>query len=484
MDGIKCESFSDDWNREIYSVDASNYTIKPSIICHPKDDNEILQITRYARKKGMAITCKGAGTGLVGQSLGSGIIIDFTKKMDKILEINDKYVIVQPGVVKTILDIELKKRGKFLPPDPSSSNYCTIGGMIANNASGPHGLGYGSVIEYLEGVNIIYADGSNDTVQENQVYNPQISKTISLISSYLDHIKKSFPKVSKNSCGYRLDSIIDENRNVRPHRLFAASEGTLGIVTEARLRIIDIPPTKYFLILEFSNILRAAESVPLILKYSPVVLELLDPSIRMQGHDLENSESGLCTLYVEFDSVKKTNLYDKISKFKNELSSISKIIDSGEDESGIRKASLERRNALNSIMKLAFGSRKPVGIIEDTVVPPALLHYYLKYLLGLYKKYDISYVIYGHAGNGNLHTRPFIDFESERDKKILDIITEEVFRFIVLHGGTISGEHGDGLARTKYIPIMYGYKLYSIFKAIKKIFDPTNMLNPNKKILF
>lgn len=109
-------------------------------------------------------------------------------------------------------------------------------------------------------------------------------------------------------------------------------------------------------------------------------------------------------------------------------------------------------------MKLAFGSRKPVGIIEDTVVPPALLHYYLKYLLGLYKKYDISYVIYGHAGNGNLHTRPFIDFESERDKKILDIITEEVFRFIVLHGGTISGEHGDGLARTKYIPIMYGYK--------------------------
>ena len=484
IDGVKCESISDDWNREIYSVDASNYVIKPSLIFQPRDDDEILQIMTYAKKNGISITCKGAGTGLVGQSLGSGIIIDFARKMDKILEISDEYVIVQPGVVKSVLDIELRKRGKFLPPDPSSSNYCTLGGMIANNASGPHGLGYGSIIDYIDAVNIIYADGTNDTVQENQKYDLRVLKALRLVSSNLNYIRKSYPNVSKNSCGYRVDSIIDEDGKFRPQRLFAASEGTLGIVTSAKLRIIDIPPTKYFLILEFNNIQNAAKCVPRILKYSPAVLELLDPYIGKERNNMEpKSKTRPCTLYVEFDGVNKATLYNKVSIFESEFSSISKIVDSGEDESGMKKASFDRRNALNSIMKLAFGSRKPVGIIEDTVVPPVLLHYYLEYLLELYNKYDISFVIYGHAGNGNLHTRPFIDFESKRDKKILEILTEEVFRFIVLHGGSISGEHGDGLARTEYVPLVYGYKIFSIFKEIKRIFDPTNLLNPNKKII-
>ena len=484
-DGIEFECLSDDWNREIYSVDASNYVIKPSLIFHPQDDNEVLQIMMYAQKKGVSITCKGAGTGLVGQSLGSGIVIDFARKMNKILEITDDHVIVQPGVVKTVLDIELRKRGKFLPPDPSSSNYCTIGGMIANNASGPHGLGYGSIIDYVDAVNIIYADGSNNTVQENQKHDPRILRALHLVSSYSGYIRNSYPDVSKNSCGYRLDSIIDQEGKVKPQRLFAASEGTLGIVTSAKLRIVDLPPIKYFLILEFSSIQRAAKAVPRILRYSPVALELLDPYIGIESNTLQQQQphSRRCTLYVEFDSVNEATLNEKVSIFESEFASISKIVDGGEDESGMKKASFERRNALNSIMKLAFGSRKPVGIIEDTVVPPALLHYYLEYLLGLYKKYNIKFVIYGHAGNGNLHTRPFIDFESKRDMEILEILTEEVFRFIVIHGGSISGEHGDGLARTKYIPIMYGYKLYSIFKEIKKIFDPSNLLNPNKKII-
>src|SRR6476659_59433 len=215
------EILSDEWNREVYSVDSSHYSIKPSVILFPLDEDDLAEICRYGNSKNVSITARGAGTGLLGQSLNDNIIIDFTKHMNKILEIGTDYVLVQPGLVKGILDKELKKRGKFLPPDPASSNYCTIGGMIANNSSGAHCLGYGNTIDFLQEIHVVYSDGNSELLnnRSNNAANKEFSNATSdkmvknllmLIAPYSEIIQKIYPKVTKNSCGYRLDAVIND----------------------------------------------------------------------------------------------------------------------------------------------------------------------------------------------------------------------------------------------------------------------------------
>lgn len=231
----------DDWTRAIYSVDASHCTVKPLAVNFPSDEYDVQKICNFAYNRGIPVTCRGAGTGLLGQSLSDGIILDFTKKMNKILEFAEDYVIVQPGVVKTVLDKELAKKGKFIPPDPASSNYCTIGGMISNNSSGPHGLGYGSIINYVQGVELVYGNGMMGFADQKN-YDEKISKMLKYILSLNFDIKKYYPNVSKNSSGYRLDAIFENNNNkVYPQKIFLASEGSLGIITSSRIKILDIP---------------------------------------------------------------------------------------------------------------------------------------------------------------------------------------------------------------------------------------------------
>ncbi|MBA3750757.1 MAG: FAD-binding oxidoreductase, partial [Nitrosopumilus sp.] len=270
----KGEILSDNWSREIYSVDASHYAIKPSVVVCPVDKYDIEKICKYCFSKNVPITARGAGTGLLGQSLSNDIVIDFTKYMDKITEIETDYVEVQPGVVKGILDKELKKRGKFLPPDPASSNYCTIGGMIANNSSGAHCLGYGSTIDFLQEINVVYSDGTTGYVNSNNKSDDfKMSNLLKLLSPYIDFIQSRYPKVTKNSCGYRLDAVIND-QGFSPHKIFAASEGTLGILTSARLKILDIPLYRHLLLLGFDDLLSAIFEVPRILQFSPIALEM------------------------------------------------------------------------------------------------------------------------------------------------------------------------------------------------------------------
>lgn len=200
--------------------------------------------------------------------------------MNKILEISDDNVVVQPGLVKGILDKELKKKGKLFPPDPASSNYCTIGGMIANNSSGAHCLAYGNTINLVQELMIVYSDGISRLINSNssggEEKDHRITDLLRLLSDHRDIIQKGYPRVTKNSCGYRLDKVINNNAFL-PHKIFAASEGTLGIVTSARLKIIDIPLYRQLIVASF-DLLSAVLVVPFILKFSPVALEILDSS--------------------------------------------------------------------------------------------------------------------------------------------------------------------------------------------------------------
>jgi FAD/FMN-containing dehydrogenase len=496
---------SDDWSRKIYSVDASEYCFVPSCVIQVKEKEDVSNICQYAYSHNVSITGRGAGTGLLGQSLTSGICLDFTKYMNKLIEFENDYVIVEPGIVKAILDKELKKKGKFLPPDPSSGNFCTIGGMIANNSSGIHALGYGNTIDFIDGIEIVYSNGSiellfepynntNDFKVRNSHVHPtnKIKQLFGLFSQdILQRISLKFPKVTKNSCGYRIDAIIDNIGRYLPHKIFTSSECTLGITTLAKFKILDLPLYKSIIVIGFENILKAVKVVPIILTFFPSALELLDSSVLYYGNMLSynkasykfNDNKNGTLLFVEFDGNNLVDVETRLRLCREKLSAYGEIIEITSDKVSSEKIWAARKSALNNVMKLTVGSRKPISLIEDTVVNPNFLYEYTLFLLNVYKKYKLDYVFYGHAGNGNLHTRPIIDTASNVYKDIIESLTADVFSKVYEFSGSITAEHGDGISRTKYISHMYGSILFDIFKKIKFIFDPTNIMNPGKKII-
>ncbi len=474
------EALDDSWSRQVYSVDASHYEIEPAAVVYPVDEHDVQRICEYSLSKNIPLTARGAGTGLLGQSLSNGIIIDFTRHMNNIIEIEDDYVTVQPGIVKGILDNELRKKNKFLPPDPASTNYCTLGGMIADNSGGIHSLGYGgSIIAFLQEVSVVYADGKPGFASPSR-YDDKMNKLAEVLLPHINEIRGCYPVVSKNSCGYRLDAVLTDNFN--PQRILAASEGTIAMLTSAKLRILNIPMHRSLMVLGFEDLLVAISAVPSMLRFSPVALEVLDHTIVKS--DGAKTAGNSCIIFVEFAGNSSINEVEgRMNACRHMLSDRCLVLQYASDEESINKIWRARKNALNSVMKLTMGSRKPVGLIEDTVVPPEFLVSHTSHLLQMYQENRLDYVIYGHAGDGNLHTRPLINGESPKEEELIRNIARKVFASVVKKGGTITGEHGDGLSRTDYIHMMYDPRIISLFSKVKKIFDPSFMMNPGKKVL-
>ena len=474
----KGEVLSDDWSRQVYSVDASHYQILPVAIVAPVDEQDVADISEYCLSKKIPITARGAGTGLLGQSLSEGLTLDFRKHMNRVTEIGENYVIVEPGIVKGILDKELKKKNKFFPPDPASSNYCTIGGMIADNSSGIHCLGYGNTVDFLEAIRVIYADGKAGFASSDK-HDDNMAKLLELLMPYYNAISKRYPKVSKNSCGYRLDAVLSEGRFL-PHKVFAASEGTLGLITSAKLRILDIPEYRSMVVLGFESMLDALMVVPTILHFLPVALEMLDHTVLSHSSGRMIGDAG-CLLFIEFAG-NTVRVEDRLIKCCHALGDKCSVLEYASDEHGIEKIWRARKSALNDVMKMTIGSRKPIGLIEDTVVHPNLLADHVFNMLQTYYKNKLDYVMYGHVGDGNIHTRPIVNVDSESQVELITKIATMIFAKVIMNGGTITGEHGDGLARVQYIEMMYGKTLTTLFSKIKKLFDPCLILNPGKKV--
>lgn len=484
----KGEVSDDSWTKSYYSVDSSHHQIYPQLICFPKDEDDVKRSLVYAKNHNLSITCRGAGTGLLGQCLSDGLIIDFTKFMNKIITIDTQSntVIIQPGIVKGVVDKELKKYNKFLPPDPASSNYCTIGGMVSNNSSGAHSLGYGSMIDYMDSVDFIYSDGI-EGFAKNKVCDDRLkSILLPLISSY-EKIVPYYPNVTKNSCGYRIDSIF--KTEFRPQNIFASSEGTLGIFKSLGFKIVDIPLFRSLFLVHFSDILIASKYAKKLLSTKPVAMELLDSSV-MDSYIKSTTtfDKNGCLVFVEYfyQSKDKINFISK--SLAKKVIPDGKILEHAHDAVSIESLWNSRKNALNMAIKNTVGKRKPLSMIEDITVSVDYLHDYLIYLLMLYREYELHYVIYGHLGNGNLHTRPIIDSNSNnisysKEKLILEKIIASLFVKVHDLRGTITGEHGDGISRSPFIMNMYGNFVYGYFKYLKRSFDPLNILNRGKKIL-
>jgi len=454
------------WNDEIlkyYSVDASFYQIIPKVVVIPKAERDVISVVKFAIKNNMSVTVRGAGTGLVGSALNDSIIMDL-KKFDMI-KIQKKFVEVGAGVLKGNLDKELKIKGKFFPPNPSIGPFCALGGIIGNNASGSRTLKYGSTIDNIKEITFVDGIGRKITLPRDQKTGKKIFKCAKQIKI------NQFPKVSKNSCGYRLDyvgSIKDT------HRVLVGSEGTLGIILSAKLNLRNIPAKRLLFVVEYQSAIDAAGNCIKIKNSDPSALEFVDKST-LENIDFKFKKNINCLLFVEYDS----NLGSIERIFLKSITG--KIIKKITKVKEIEKWWKYRDLALSYSLKSLKKEEQNPHIIEDAAVPLEKLVKLFLIIEKLKKKFQIKTIMYGHAGNGNIHLR--IISGLQKTKK-LEKISESYFTQVIKLGGTISGEHGDGIARSRFVKKQYGHKNYQTFKELKKILDPKNILNPWKIISF
>jgi len=481
---LASKAYTDQWTRLINSVDASHFQVHPSMVFVPDDVTDVVNICQYAHRKEIPLTPRGGGTGLLGQALTQGIVVDISKHLNRIIEIEESYVVVEPGVVKAVLDKELKKRGKFFPPDPSSSNFCTIGGMIANNSSGAHTLRYGSTIDYVEELDVVYSDGSTSTIGSSKQPDCRCASLLPIVLRKLGLIAESYPDTSKNSSGFRLDALV-RNGSYYPQRVFVGAEGTLGIITKTKLRTVDIPMFEILLVCVFFDLEGLLHSVPKILSFNPSAVELLSFG-RLRSKIVQDGERGLTdypTIYVEFCGESIIKLERQVDRCKSSLQHTCISIETLSDATSCNNAWKDRRNSLNHILRIGEGNKKAIGIIEDTIVNPSLLVEYIPFVQRIYDKYMLDYVMYGHVGNGNIHTRPLINTQFAQGEQVIEHLADEVFMKVKGLRGSISAEHGDGLARSRYIKEMFGIDTHRLFVQVKKIFDNKNIMNPGKIVL-
>ncbi|HEX5457497.1 MAG TPA: FAD-binding oxidoreductase [Candidatus Nitrosotalea sp.] len=456
---VKCAVSWDRPTQNFYSVDASSYKLKPLVVTFPRNESDVVKIIKFAKKYHIPVTPRGAGTGLVGSALGNGIILDM-RHFDEI-KLGKNHVKVGSGVFKGRLDKILKKQGRFIGPDPSIGPYCTIGGMIGTNASGIHSVKYGSVIDNLIQVRMVSSHGIVIKLPGNHNFK-NITKNIR-------PAEIQFPKVSKNSCGYRIDRISTEKDL---HKLIVGSEGTLGIVTSAKLRTYALPKNILLCTIHYNTLTEAARDIPKIMELKPSAVEIVDRNIAKHIKIKIPSQTG-CLLFVEFDETIQSNkkrIYKIIS---------GTMIKTDSSMDNIKKLWNFRNSALAYSLQSITKSETMPTLIEDAVVPVKRLPLLLKMLDMISKKYGLKVIIYGHAGNGNLHIRPII---RQKEAHLIKKIASEFFSGVISIGGSITGEHGDGLARSEFVKMQYGKKIYHIFKQVKKQFDPENILNPGKII--
>ncbi len=455
---VRCTTSWDRHIRDFYSVDASSYMLRPQVITFPRNEQDVVKIIKFAKKYHIPVTPRGGGTGLVGSALGRGIILDM-RNFNKI-KIGKKHVIVGSGVYKGDLDKTLKKYGRFIGPDPSIGPFCTIGGMIGTNSSGVHSLKYGSTIDNLIQVKMINSSG--DVIKLPDIHNL-------MKNPVPPGIAKLFPKVSKNSCGYRIDRVLSEKDL---HKIIAGSEGTLGIIISAKFVTHRVPRAIALCIIHYKTLLQAAIDSIKITNLKPSALEVIDNNIIKHIKIKVPTNSG-CLLFVEFDS----NTKHSIKQIQNITSG--KIIKIESNKDNIRKLWNFRNSALAFSLRSITKNETMPTLIEDAVVPVKRLPLLLSMLDMISKKYSLKTIVYGHIGNGNLHIRPIL--KHKNISKIREIATE-FFTGVISIGGSITGEHGDGLARSEFVKVQYGEEVYAIFRDVKKQFDPQNILNPGKII--
>jgi len=488
--------FADILHRAAYSIDASIYRIVPACVIAPHDSGDVAAVVKYAGAKDIPIAARGAGTGLAGESLCSGIVFDMTRYMNKIIDVRDggKTVVCEPGVVLDDLNKCLAEFGRKIGPNPSSANRAVVGGCVANNSTGAHSLEYGYIADYVESIEAVLADGS--VVEFKNDFDPEqarddrldwiVRECVSVLSDKEAIINTAQPKSRRNRSGYNIAGICHNGR-IDLARLLTGSEGTLAIFTKITLRTVEIPAAKGLLQLEFDCLEKMAQAAPIIVDNGASACELMDKTlIDMAFEALPEYRDVLpagaaAVLLVEHTGQTQEQVKEKIKKTDSAVGAIA----SGRSiffETKAQERLWKSRNDAGPLIYRKRSNKHPIEFMEDTSVENARLGEYISGLQEISKRYDIEMCFYGHAGDGLLHVRPYMDLSDPADVKKMRSMANDVFSLAWSLGGTISGEHAEGLVRAPFVRGQYGDEYYELLCKIKNIFDPDGLMNPGKII--
>lgn len=505
--------YLDDAIRTLYATDASAYREMPLAVAVPTSIHDLKELIVFANEEKTSLIPRTAGTSLAGQVVGNGIVVDVSKYFTQILELNkeEKWVRVQPGVIRDELNVFLKPHGLFFGPETSTANRAMIGGMVGNNSCGSNSVVYRSTREHLLEVKTILSDGSEATFntlsldafhEKCELNNLEglIYKSVrSLLGNYENQaeIKREFPKptVERRNTGYAVDLLVDMapftagGQDFNFCSLIAGSEGTLAFITEIKLNVVDLPPKETGLLCVHFNTIDESLRANLIgLKYKPSASELIDHYILECTK--ENIEQRKNRFFVQGDPG-AILVIEFCKNTREEILAITQQVEAEMRANGLgyhfpvlfgddsKKIWALRKAGLGLLSNLP-GDAKAVPVIEDTAVDVEDLPAYIAEFNEILKKHGLYSVHYAHAGSGELHLRPIINLKTEEGNKLFRIIAEEVATLVKKYRGSLSGEHGDGRLRGEFIRQMVGDKNYQLLKEIKNIWDPHHIFNPNK----
>jgi FAD/FMN-containing dehydrogenase/Fe-S oxidoreductase len=513
---LEGDLFLDNVQRVLYSTDASQYKELPLAVTKPKSKEDIKKIIAFARENGTSVIPRGAGTSLAGQVVGSGIVVDISKYMNEIIEFNkeEKYVVVEPGVVPAELNLFLAEHGLQFGPETSTANRCVVAGMLGNNSCGLHSIVYGSVREHILEVDAILADSSETTFkpltkeefQQKLTNNPnkleqEIYQNIDTILSNPENqkeIRDNFPEpeLTRRNMGYAIDSLLNSEiytEGGEPFnfcKLLAGSEGTLAFSYRIKLNLIPLPPKyKGLVCAHFETLEESLLGNLVALKHNPTAIELMDDAIMQCTKDNHEQNKNRffvkgdpgAMLIIEFSYETEKELNDTAAALEKDFKDAGLgyhfPLVTGADK--IKRVWALRTAGLGLLSNIP-GDRKGVPGIEDTAVLPKYLPDYIADLKKVLGKLGLDNIYYAHIATGEIHFRPLINFKDPADVKIFDTLMNEVAALVKKYRGSMSGEHGDGRVRGKFIPFMLGERNYQLVKDVKKAWDPTNVFNPGK----
>ena len=522
----------DDATLEKFSRDYSVFKVRPQIVVFPKDVEDVKNLVKFVAKKKTAgedisLTGRSAGSDMTGGPLGQSIIVSFTKYFNAIKEIGNDYVVVEPGVYFRDLEKQLTSRGLLYPPYPASKDICAIGGMVSNNSGGEKTLAYGKTEDYVRELSVVLADGevhilrplSSDALQakltEPGFEGDAYRALHRLIDGHYDEIKRAKPDVSKNSAGYYLWNIWDKGTGIFDlNKLFVGSQGTLGLVVEAKLGLVPLPKHSRMAVIFLQDLQWTGDLVETLLAFKPESIESYDdktievavklwrPLLRsMKGNIVKLAWDFLPEIFmalrhgmpkmvilVQFSGDDDSVLIKQLVVLKLAIEKFEKThagiqIRSLKDAEEAEKYWTIRRQSF-ALLHGAIKGKDTAPFIDDFIVKPEYLKEVLpkvNEILDQYKK-DLIYTIAGHPGNGNFHIIPLMDLKDPRVRALIPEITEKIYRLVFEYHGSITAEHNDGLIRTPYLKEMYGPEIEKLFVETKKIFDQSNIFNPGKKV--
>ena len=487
----------------IYATDASIYQIRPVAVALPLDEDDVRAAVAVAAEHNVSILPRGGGTSLGGQAVGRSMIIDFTKHMKRILELDvkNRWVRVQPGIVLDELNAALAPHGLHFAPDPATSSRATIGGMMGNNSSGTRSIIYGITRDHVLATRVLLSDGTvlacgelslpeRERRARGDGGNPREGEILrgleQIVSANRSEIRSRYPKVMRRVQGYNLDRFVEADRwNLS--ELMVGSEGTLAVFLEAKLNLEPLPASKILCVVHFDELLEAIRAVAPILKHGPSAVEIMDADVVEMARKNLNTRP-LCgflegapaaVLIVEFVGDTPDECAARAGRLAADLRGQHlgyawPIIAAPSEQANVWAV---RKNGLG-LMLGKKGKRKPVPFIEDCCVPTEVLPEYVDEVLKFCKLRGVPVAMYAHASVGTIHVRPFLDLRQQADIDNMKAIADHAFGLVTGYGGSWSGEHGDGRIRSPYLDRYFGRKIYGALRDVKRLFDPAGLMNP------